>query len=269
MGVVALCLLGALAAAGGSGDIETELRGLRQAVRQWSSSELDARQEMPRVQAALARFEELQRDDRFAALPEQTRVSTLDSCEFLARTLGQHEQAVSYAKRVADSPLCQSPKSGDCFPALASKVVSRLRALGRPEEATEYFRKVMAVTGSRSTLGGDFGPLLQWTSEWQTPSWYIPGLRARRWWPAGASDPPTLAAARAATTEHFSAMQAEVVRLAGRAGRMEEDGGEQRLFELQGGAHILQHTLLASVCSAELGLLTPMVVRAVLQTTSW
>ena len=231
LGVATLVSAGApsTAAAG----FETELRGLRQAVQQWSSGAADPRSELPRAQAAMAKLEELQADARFAALPEQSQVATLDSCEFLARTLGQHEQAISYAKRVADSPLCQA--QGDCFASLASKVISRLRALGRPQEASDYFQKAVAVTAPRSARGGAVGPLVQWTSEYQTPSWFLPSLRAQPWWEPDAMEPPALAQVRAVMAEHFTAMQSEVIRLAGRAGRIERDGGGAgpKLFELQ------------------------------------
>lgn len=180
--------------------------------------------------AALAKLEELQKDERFASLPEQSRVATLDSCEFLSRTLGRHEQAVHYAMMVADSPLCQSPSAGDCFPALASKVISRLRALGRPREATAYFEKVVAVTLPTDAAT----PLLQWTSEWQTPSWFVSSLRPLPWWQPDEFEPPTLAHARQLMEHHFGAMQSEVVRLARRASRIERDpDNSPPLFQLQ------------------------------------
>lgn len=217
--------------AGGPAEFELELRGLRQAVHQWSTGAVDPREETqaPRVKAALAKLEQLQGDERFAALSEQSRVATLDSCEYLARTLGQHEQAVRYAMLVAASPLCQAPSAGDCFPALTSKVISRLRDLGRPQEATAYYEKVVAVTAPTSRDGT---PLLQWKSEWQTPSWFVPGLRAQPWWEPDESEPPTLAHTRQMMEQQFEAMQSEVIRLANRASRIERDS-DGALFQLQ------------------------------------
>ena len=124
------------------------------------------------------------------------------------------------------SPLCQAPSAGDCMPSLASKVISRLRSLDRRGEATEYYTDALAIRGA------DGRPLLQWQSEWQIPAWYIPGLTAKPWWQPSASEPPALVAVRATMAEHYTAMQADVVKLAARARRMQQ-ASEEELFELQ------------------------------------
>ena len=114
--------------------------------------------------------------------------------------------------------------------AVVSRIVLRLRSLGRVDEATDYFNNAVTIA---PTDAGDDGPLLQWTSEWQVPAWFVPGLTAKPWWEepdedAGAkAEPQSLVEVRKVMRAHFMDLQGELIRLATLASRMDRDGGEQ------------------------------------------
>jgi hypothetical protein len=195
--------------------------------------------------SALAKYEELQaRADYASSLDEQTRVLVLDSCEFCTRTLLQHEAALKYAKELADSRLCRLDADG-CFasgarhlhahhpahsapapesltfpwtPTVASRIVLRLRALGRSDDATDYFNAAMAVASGPGEPSGD-STLLHWTSQWRIPAWYIPNLAAKPWWEDPDSEPASLTEVRNVMEHHFLDIQGELIRLATLAAR--------------------------------------------------
>lgn len=116
--------------------------------------------------------------------------------------------------------------------AVASRIVLRLRLIGRADDATDYFNQVMAVAPTDAEGGA---PLLHWTSEWQVPAWFIPGLTAKPWWEdpgedaGAAAESPSLSEVREVMRAHFMDLQGELIRLATLSSRMERDGGEQTL----------------------------------------
>lgn len=79
------------------------------------SRDENGRGEESQLRDAIAMYNRLQQHpDYTASLPEEIRVLVLDSCEFCHRTLGEYEQALRYAKQLADSRLCQLDADG-CF----------------------------------------------------------------------------------------------------------------------------------------------------------
>ncbi len=88
----------------------------------------------------------------------------------------------------------------------------------------------MAVAPAEADTDGD-ATLLHWTSEWQIPAWFVPGLVAKPWWEepeedtGAAAEPPSLVEVREVLRAHFMDLQGELIRLATLASRMERDGG--------------------------------------------
>jgi hypothetical protein len=114
---------------------------------------------------------------------------------------------------------------------VASRIVLRLRSLGRTDDATDYFNQAMAVAPASAASGSD-ETLLHWTSEWQIPAWFMPGLTAKPWWEEPddenglAAEPPAMQEVREVMMANFMDLQGELIRLATLASRMERDGGE-------------------------------------------
>jgi len=228
---LALCALAACAASAEDGAATTTTALFRAAETDVlfyrNSRDPQGQGNASHLRGALATFQELREHADYAALPEQTRVLVIDSCEFCHRTLGEFEEALRYAKALADTPLCQRDSEG-CFASVVSRIVLRLRSLGQPQEATDYYNTAMAT----QTDAGE--PLLRWVSEWQMPAWYIPELQAQPFWedPESASETAAMREAREVLAAHFMDLQGEAIRLATLSSRMERDGVGQ-LFELQ------------------------------------
>jgi hypothetical protein len=92
----------------------------------------------------------------------------------------------------------------------------------------------MAVAPAEAETGGD-ATLLHWTSQWQVPAWFVPGLTAKPWWDepdedtGAAAEPPSLVELREVFSTHFMDLQGELIRLATLASRMQRDGGAHAL----------------------------------------
>ena len=116
---------------------------------------------------------------------------------------------------------------------VASRIILRLRSIGRADDATDYFNQAMAIAPAGADADGG-ATLLHWTSEWQIPAWFVPGLTAKPWWEqpdtdmGAADEPSSLVEVREVLRTHFMDLQGELIRLATLASRMERDGGENQ-----------------------------------------